>query len=179
MPQSPQSPQSQSQSQSLSIAILTISDTRTFENDRSGDYLVKAVSQSGHRLQDRQRVQDNRYAIRAIVSQWIVDPSIQVILTTGGTGIAPRDTTPEALLPLLDQELPGFGELFRWLSYEEIGCATLQSRSFGGIANGTLLFCLPGSTGACRTAWEKILQHQLHSETSPCNFVSLLYLVTL
>ena len=159
---------------SLTFAILTISDTRTLENDRSGAYLVEAVTQCGHPLADRQLVEDNPYLIRAIVSQWIADPSLQVILTTGGTGIAPRDTTPEALRPLLDQELPGFGELFRWLSYAEIGCATLQSRTFGGIANGTLLFCLPGSTGACRTAWEKILQYQLNAETTPCNFVSLL-----
>jgi len=160
--------------QSLVIAILTISDTRTLETDRSGAYLVNAVKEAGHTLGDRQGVQDNRYAIRAIVSQWIADPMIQVILTTGGTGITPRDTTPEALKPLLDQELPGFGELFRWVSYAEIGCATLQSRALGGMANGTLLFCLPGSTGACCTAWEKILQHQLNSETTPCNFVSLL-----
>ena len=159
---------------SLTFAILTISDTRTLENDRSGAYLVDAVTQSGHCVSDRQLIEDNCYRIRAIVSQWIADPSLQVILTTGGTGIAPRDTTPEALRPLLDQELPGFGELFRWLSYAEIGCATLQSRTFGGIANGTLLFCLPGSTGACRTAWEKILQYQLNAETTPCNFVSLL-----
>ncbi|MGA1130735.1 MAG: molybdenum cofactor biosynthesis protein B [Prochlorotrichaceae cyanobacterium] len=159
---------------SLPIAILTISDTRTLDTDRSGQYLVDAVTQAGHTVSDRQLVQDNRYAIRAIVSQWIADPVIQVILTTGGTGITPRDTTPEALRPLFDQELPGFGELFRWLSYAEIGNATLQSRAVGGLANGTLLFCLPGSTGACRTAWEKILQSQLHSETTPCNFVTLL-----
>jgi len=159
----------------LTFAILTISDTRTLENDRSGAYLLEAVTQAGHRLIDRQWVEDNRYIIRAIVSPWIADPSIQVILTTGGTGIAPRDTTPEAIQPLLDRDLPGFGELFRWLSYPEIGCATLQSRAFAGLANDTLLFCLPGSTGACRTAWEQILQHQLNAETPPCNFVSLLH----
>ncbi len=162
-------------SESLGVAILTISDTRTLETDRSGQYLLEQVQTEGHRIIDRQITKDDRYSIRAIVSGWIALDSIQVILTTGGTGIAPRDLTPEAIEPLLDQKLPGFGELFRWVSYEEIGNAALQSRAFAGVANRTLILSLPGSTGACRTGWEKIIRSQLKTNPQSCTFVSLLW----
>ena len=159
--------------QALAITVLTISDTRTLENDPSGQTLVDGLSAAGHRLAERAIVADDVYQIRAVVSRWIAAPEVQVVLTTGGTGITKRDSTPEALRPLLDKEIEGFGELFRMLSWEEIGAATLQSRTFGGLANGTLIFCLPGSSGACRSAWERILRVQLDSRTQPCNFVDL------
>lgn len=159
--------------QALAITVLTISDTRTLENDTSGQTLVDGLSAAGHRLAERAIVADDVYQIRAVVSRWIAAPEVQVVLTTGGTGITQRDSTPEALRPLLDKEIEGFGELFRMLSWEEIGAATLQSRTFGGLANGTLIFCLPGSSGACRSAWERILRVQLDSRTQPCNFVDL------
>ena len=158
----------------LNIAVLTVSDTRTFETDRSGQYLVDQIQADGHQVVDRQIVRDDRYGIRAIVSHWIAADSIQVIITTGGTGVTPRDVTPEAIEPLLDRPLPGFGELFRWVSYGEIGNATLQSRAFAGIANHTLILGLPGSTGACRTGWEKVIRSQL-SAAEGCSFVSLLW----
>jgi molybdenum cofactor biosynthesis protein B len=158
----------------LSIAVLTVSDTRTEADDKSGKLLVERLKAAGHRLADKQIVPDDIYRIRAIVSQWIVDEAVQVIISTGGTGITGRDTTPEAVRPLLDMELEGFGELFRYLSYEEIGSSTIQSRATGGLANGTLIFVVPGSSGACRTAWDKILVQQLDLRQKPCNFVSLL-----
>jgi molybdenum cofactor biosynthesis protein B len=158
----------------LSIAVLTVSDTRTEADDKSGKLLVERLKAAGHRLADKQIVPDDIYRIRAIVSQWIVDEAVQVIISTGGTGITGRDTTPEAVRPLLDMELEGFGELFRYLSYEEIGSSTIQSRATGGLANGTLIFVVPGSSGACRTAWDKILLQQLDLRQKPCNFVSLL-----
>jgi molybdenum cofactor biosynthesis protein B len=168
-------PSAESTSVSLGVAILTISDTRTLETDRSGQYLLEQVQEDGHRIIDRQITKDDRYGIRAIVSGWIAADSVQVILTTGGTGIALRDITPEAIDPLLDQKLPGFGELFRWLSYEEIGNSALQSRAFAGVANRTLILGLPGSTGACRTGWEKIIRSQLKADPQRCTFVPLLW----
>ena len=157
----------------LNLCVLTISDTRTPENDTSGDYLVLSLGQAGHTLAERRIVKDNRYVIRAIVAQWIADDDIQGVLVTGGTGFTGRDSTPEAILPLLDKEMPGFGEMFRVLSYEEIGTATLQSRAFAGLSNNTFVFCLPGSTSACRTAWEKLIRAQLDARTKPCNLVAL------
>ncbi|MGN7919433.1 MULTISPECIES: molybdenum cofactor biosynthesis protein B [Lysobacter] len=157
----------------LSLCVLTVSDSRTLADDSSGDYLVQSLTQAGHRLAERKLLPDDRYKLRAAVSQWIADDSIDGILVTGGTGFTGRDSTPEALLPLLDKEMPGFGELFRAISYDEIGTSTLQSRAFAGLANATFLFCLPGSTSACRTAWEKIVGAQLDARTRPCNLATL------
>ena len=157
----------------LSLCVLTVSDTRTLAEDSSGDFLASALTEAGHRLADRALLPDDRYRLRATVSQWIADPAIDGSLVTGGTGFTGRDSTPEALLPLLDKEMPGFGELFRALSFEEIGTSTLQSRAFAGLANGTFLFALPGSTSACRTAWEKIIRAQLDARTRPCNLANL------
>ena len=157
----------------LQLCVLTVSDTRTADNDTSGDWLAEALVAAGHRLRDRDLLPDDRYRLRAIVSQWIADPAVDGILVTGGTGFTGRDSTPEALLPLLDKQMPGFGELFRAVSVEEIGTSSLQSRAFAGIANATFLFALPGSTSACRTAWEKIVVHQLDARTRPCNLATL------
>ena len=154
--------------------MLTVSDTRTEADDASGRALVERLTAAGHRLADRAIVPDDIYRVRAVVSGWIADPAVAVVLVTGGTGMTGRDSTPEAVRPLLDKEITGFGELFRMLSWEEIGAATLQSRALGGLANATFIFCLPGSTGACRTAWDRILQAQLDARTQPCNFVELL-----
>ncbi|MEI2741455.1 MAG: molybdenum cofactor biosynthesis protein B [Candidatus Competibacter sp.] len=158
----------------LAIAVLTVSDTRTEADDSSGQTLVDRLTAAGHRLAARAIVPDDIYRIRAVVSAWIADPDVAVVLVTGGTGITGRDSTPEAVRPLLDKEIAGFGELFRLLSWEEIGASTLQSRALGGLANATFIFCLPGSTGACRTGWDRILQPQLDARTRPCNFVELL-----
>lgn len=158
----------------LGIAVLTVSDTRTEADDKSGQTLIERLQGGGHRLADRVIVPDDIYKIRAVVSAWIADPQVQVVIATGGTGLTGRDSTPEAVRPLLDKEITGFGELFRMLSWDEIGTSTLQSRAVGGLANGTFLFCLPGSTGACRTAWDRILQPQLDARTQPCNFVELM-----
>ncbi len=158
----------------LNIAILTVSDTRTEENDTSGHTLVERLTKAGHRLAEKQIVPDNIYQIRATVSQWIASPQITVVITTGGTGVTGRDITPEAIRPLFDKILEGFGELFRSLSYAEIGTSTLQSRALAGVANGTYIFCLPGSSGACKTGWDKIIQAQLDYRTKPCNFVELM-----
>ncbi|MDG0980084.1 MAG: molybdenum cofactor biosynthesis protein B [Halieaceae bacterium] len=160
--------------QNLGVSVLTISDTRTLETDTSGQYLVEQVKAAGHTLQDRFIVIDDVYQIRAKVSAWIADPEIQVILTTGGTGFSGRDSTPEALAPLFDKRIEGFGEVFRALSLQEIGSSTVQSRALGGMANKTVIFCMPGSTGACRTAWEGILKEQLDATHKPCNFVGVL-----
>ena len=157
----------------LSLCVLTVSDSRTPENDTSGDYLVEALSHAGHRCIARALLPDDRYKLRALVSQWIADEAVDGILITGGTGFTGRDSTPEALLPLLDKQMPGFGELFRAASVEEIGTSALQSRAFAGLANGTFLFALPGSTSACRTAWDKILRAQLDARTKPCNLATL------
>jgi molybdenum cofactor biosynthesis protein B len=156
----------------LNIAILTLSDSRTFENDTSGQALVDSLEAAGHRLAARELCRDEIYTSRAIVSAWIADPRIDVIISTGGTGLTKRDSTPEALKPLFDQHIEGFGELFRQLSYEEIGSSTVQSRALAGLANQTLVFCLPGSTGACRTGWNRILKEQLDSSHRPCNFAA-------
>ena len=158
----------------LSIAVLTISDTRTQANDTSGDLLVDCLQKDNHQLIDRKIVKDDIYQIRAQVSQWIATKAVQVVLTTGGTGFSGRDSTPEALTPLFDKTIEGFGELFRAVSYTEIGSSTIQSRCIGGLANQTLIFCLPGSNNACKTGWEKILSEQLNSNHKPCNYVGLL-----
>jgi molybdopterin adenylyltransferase len=156
----------------LNIAVLTVSDTRTLETDTSGQFLCDALIHAGHHLVDRYIVKDDIYQLRAVVSKWIADPKIQVVITTGGTGFSGRDSTPEALAVLFDKQIEGFGELFRHYSLHEIGTSTLQSRALGGVANKTLIFCVPGSTGACRTAWTEILGPQLDSQTKPCNFVA-------
>ena len=157
----------------LSLCVLTVSDTRTPENDDSGDYLVAALAAAGHRLHARTILPDDRYQLRALVSAWIADDSVHGILITGGTGFTGRDSTPEAIAPLLDKDMPGFGEVFRQISYAEIGTSSLQSRAFAGLANGTFVFCLPGSTSACRTAWEHLLAAQLDARTRPCNLAGL------
>jgi molybdenum cofactor biosynthesis protein B len=157
----------------LALCVLTVSDTRGPEQDASGDYLAAALREAGHVLHARALLRDDRYRLRAQVSQWIADDAVDGILVTGGTGFTGRDSTPEALLPLLDKEMPGFGELFRALSFEEIGTSTLQSRAFAGLANGTFLFALPGSTSAFRTAWERIVRAQLDARTKPCNLATL------
>ncbi|MDH5648689.1 MAG: molybdenum cofactor biosynthesis protein B [Gammaproteobacteria bacterium] len=158
----------------LTMAVLTVSDTRTEETDSSGKTLVDKLTEAGHILGEKVILHDNIYEIRAVVARWIADPAIKVVLITGGTGMTGRDVTPEAVAPLFDKEIVGFGELFRWLSYEEIKTSTIQSRAIGGLSGGTLIFCLPGSTGACRTAWDKILNDQFDSRHGPCNFVELL-----
>ena len=159
--------------QPLSLCVLTVSDTRTAGNDTSGDWLCNALREAGHRLHERAISRDDRYAMRAIVSRWIADAAVDGVIVTGGTGFTGRDSTPEALLPLLDKEMPGFGELFRAISFDEIGTSTLQSRAFAGLANATFVFALPGSTSACRTAWEKIISAQLDARTKPCNLAHL------
>ena len=158
----------------LKFAVLTVSDTRTIETDTSGQLLCESLQQDGHFLVDRAIVADDIYLLRAKVSAWIADPEVQVIVSTGGTGFTTRDSTPEALEPLLDTKISGFGEIFRQLSYEEIGSSTIQSRAFAGLSNNTLVFCVPGSTGACRTAWSGLLKDQLDSEHKPCNFAEML-----
>lgn len=158
----------------LNICVLTVSDTRNFENDTSGQKLQDLLTTAGHKLHDRKLVTDDIYQIRAVVSNWIVDAQAQVVLITGGTGFAGRDSTVEAMTPLFDKTVVGFGELFRQVSYEEIGTSTIQSRATAGLANRTLIFCLPGSTGACTTAWVKIIEAQLDARNKPCNFVGQL-----
>ncbi len=155
----------------LNIAVLTVSDTRTFENDTSGQYLVDALKEDGHHLADRALLKDDVYQLRVQVSAWIADAEVHVVLITGGTGFTDRDSTPEAMKPLFDKEVEGFGEMFRQISWEEIGTSTIQSRALAGLANHTLIACLPGSTGACRTGWTKLLQPQLDARQGPCNFV--------
>lgn len=157
----------------LNLCVLTVSDTRGADNDSSGDYLAGALVEAGHRLHDRRIEKDDRYRLRAIVSPWIADADVHGVIITGGTGFTGRDSTPEAIEPLLDKLMPGFGELFRALSFDEIGTSTLQSRAFAGLANETFVFCLPGSTSACRTAWEKIIRSQLDARTRPCNLAGL------
>jgi len=158
----------------LTLCVLTVSDTRTLDDDTSGQFLADALTEAGHRLHERKLLRDDRYAIRAQVAAWIADPAVHGVLITGGTGFTGRDSTPEAVLPLLDKEMSGFGELFRAISFEEIGTSSLQSRAFAGLSNRTFVFALPGSTSACRTAWEKILRAQLDARTRPCNLVGLL-----
>ena len=158
----------------LGIAILTVSDTRTASNDTSGDLLVERLSSSGHELRDRAIVPDDVYAIRATVSQWITEPAIEVVICTGGTGITGRDGTPESVRVLLDKEIAGFGEMFRPISFAEIGTSSLQSRALAGVANSTYLLCLPGSPNACATGWDKIIAAQLDHRTRPCNLAELM-----
>ncbi|WP_082890436.1 molybdenum cofactor biosynthesis protein B [Halotalea alkalilenta] len=157
----------------LSVAVLTISDSRDEHTDGSGRTLVERLESAGHRLHTKRIVPDDKYLIRAEVAAWIADPAVQVVLTTGGTGFTGRDSTPEAVGVLFDSHIDGFGELFRQLSYAEIGSSTIQSRALAGFANATVVFCLPGSTGACRTAWDRILLEQLDCRHRPCNFASL------
>jgi len=158
----------------LKTAVLTVSDTRTPDTDTSGAFLEEALLAAGHEVTDRRIVIDDIYQLRAVVSAWIADPDVEVVLTTGGTGFSGRDSTPEALAPLFDKMIDGFGESFRALSFAEIGSSTVQSRALAGLANGTVIFCVPGSTGACRTAWEGLIRDQLDSEHKPCNFVGVL-----
>lgn len=158
----------------LKVAVLTVSDTRTPDTDTSGDLLVQRLQTAGHTLVARDLVADDVYRLRAVVSQWIADRAVQVVLVTGGTGFSGRDSTPEALLPLFDKQVEGFGELFRQISFAEIGTSTIQSRAVAGLANQTLVFCLPGSTHACATGWDSILAEQLDARHRPCNFVGLL-----
>lgn len=157
----------------LSICVLTVSDTRTPDTDTSGDLLATRLQEAGHALAGRAIVADDIYRLRAQLSTWIADPEVQVVLLTGGTGFSHRDSTPEAVRPLLDKTIDGFGELFRHQSWHEIGSSTIQSRALAGLANGTLVICLPGSTGACRTGWE-LIAPQLDSRYRPCNFVGTL-----
>jgi molybdenum cofactor biosynthesis protein B len=157
----------------LGLCLLTVSDTRTPADDTSGDYLADAITAAGHRLVERALLRDDKYALRAVVSRWIADAAVDGILVTGGTGFTGRDSTPEALEPLLDKHMPGFGETFRAISYAEIGTSTMQSRAFAGLANATFLFCVPGSTSACRTAWEQLIRAQLDARTRPCNLAGL------
>jgi molybdenum cofactor biosynthesis protein B len=158
----------------LNIALLTVSDTRTEKSDTSGQTLADLLVHAGHHLAARRIEPDDIYRIRAVVSQWIADSEIQVIIATGGTGVTGRDGTPEAVAVLFDKTLDGFGEVFRMLSFEEIGASTIQSRAVAGVANGTYLFCLPGSSGACRTAWNRLIRAQLDNRTRPCNLAELL-----
>ncbi|MBT67320.1 MAG: molybdenum cofactor biosynthesis protein B [Synechococcus sp. NP17] len=158
----------------LSIALLTISDRRTRAEDSSGDALQQRLTAAGHQLADRKICPDDRYQIRSELSQWIANPTIDVVMTSGGTGLTGRDGTPEAVAPLLDKTIDGFGELFRALSYESIGTSTLQSRCLAGVANGTIVFVLPGSLDAVETAWDRIISSQLDTNTRPCNLVQLL-----
>ena len=158
----------------VSIAVLTVSDTRTEADDRSGQTLVDRLTEAGHELAGRAIVPDDIGRIRATVQAWIDDPAVEVVLATGGTGVTGRDVTPEAFEGLYEKPVPGFGEVFRMLSYKKIGASTIQSRCTAGVAKGTYLFALPGSPGACRDAWDEILKDQLDYRTSPCNFVELL-----
>jgi molybdenum cofactor biosynthesis protein B len=158
----------------LNVAVLTVSDTRTRDTDTSGQFLEDALLEAGHNLADRTIVIDDIYRIRAVLSAWIADPDMHSVLVTGGTGFSGRDSTPEAVLPLFDKTIEGFGEVFRALSFEEIGSSTVQSRALAGLANRTAVFCMPGSTGACKTAWNGLIRDQLDIDHRPCNFVKVL-----
>ena len=158
----------------LGIAVLTVSDTRTLQDDKSGSLLVERIAAAGHRLAARAIIRDDRFHIRAQIRTWLIAEGIDAIILTGGTGLTGRDLVPEAVQPLLDRIIDGFGELFRWLSYEDIGPSTIQSRALAGTANGKLVFCLPGSRGACELAWDKIIAPQLDTNTRPCNLAELL-----
>ena len=158
----------------LNIAILTVSDSRTEADDKSGKLLVERLEAAGHWLAEKAIVRDDVYAIRAIVSRWIADPDVHVVISTGGTGVTGRDGTPEAFQVLFDKKLDGFGEIFRMVSYEEIRTSAIQSRAVAGVANGTYLFCLPGSAGACATGWDKLIEDQLDLRVAPCNLAMLI-----
>lgn len=161
-------------SEGLNVAVLTVSDTRTMDNDTSGQFLETSLLESGHTLADRTIVIDDVYQIRARLSAWIADATVNAILVTGGTGFSGRDSTPEAVSPLFDKTIEGFGEVFRALSFDEIGSSTIQSRAIAGLANRTAIFCMPGSTGACKTAWNGLIRDQLDAAHRPCNFVKVL-----
>ncbi|HKJ52764.1 MAG TPA: molybdenum cofactor biosynthesis protein B [Gammaproteobacteria bacterium] len=158
----------------LRIAVLTVSDSRDEQSDKSGALLVRFVTEGGHELAEKAIVPDDKFRIREVLSRWIVDETVQAVLTTGGTGVTGRDGTPEAVAPLLDKVIDGFGETFRNLSYQSIGTSTLQSRAIAGVANGTYIFCLPGSSGACKDAWTLLISAQLDYRTRPCNLVELM-----
>ena len=158
----------------LNIGVLTVSDTRTLADDRSGDTLVERITGAGHALAARAIVRDDVPQIAAQLRAWIDDPGVDVVISTGGTGLTGRDTTPEAFAMVWEKEIPGFGELFRWISWPKIGTSTIQSRAVGGVARGTWLFALPGSTSACKDGWDEILLWQLDNRTRPCNFVELI-----
>jgi molybdopterin adenylyltransferase len=158
----------------VNIAVLTVSDTRTEANDKSGNTLVEMIGAAGHRVARRRIVKDEKDAIAAQLRAWIADPEVDVVIATGGTGVTGRDVTPEAFQSVYEKEIAGFGELFRWLSYQKVGTSTIQSRATAGVAGGTYLFALPGSPGACRDGWEGILVHQLDNRHRPCNFVELM-----
>ncbi|MBT3514745.1 MAG: molybdenum cofactor biosynthesis protein B [Nitrospina sp.] len=159
---------------SVNIVVLTVSDTRTIENDKSGDTLVKRLKTAGHYLVEKRIVKDELALLKAVLQEWINSSDVDVIIATGGTGVTGRDVTPEAFESLYEKPIPGFGELFRWLSYQNIKTSTIQSRATAGVANGTFLFALPGSTGACKDAWDMIIVHQLDSNHKPCNLVELM-----
>jgi molybdenum cofactor biosynthesis protein B len=158
----------------LNIAVLTVSDSRTEQTDKSGPVLVERLTTAGHRLTEKAIEPDNIYRLRATVSRWIADADVQVVISSGGTGITGRDGTPEAIMPLLDKVIDGFGEMFRVLSYDDIGTSTMQSRALAGVANGTYIFCLPGSKGACADGWDRLIVRQLDYRTRPCNLVELM-----
>jgi len=158
----------------VTISVLTVSDSRTEADDKSGKLLCQRVKDAGHTVHEKKMVRDDVYQIRAAVSGWIAHADVQVVLTTGGTGVTGRDGTPEAVEPLLDKVVDGFGEMFRFISYEDIGTSTLQSRALAGVANATYVFVLPGSSGACATAWDKLIQRQIDYRTRPCNLVELM-----
>jgi molybdenum cofactor biosynthesis protein B len=158
----------------VNIAVLTVSDSRTLDTDTSGDVLSERIRAAGHKLMDRKLVGDDADAIVTALRAWIAEPGIDVIITAGGTGVTGRDVTPEAVRAVMDKEIPGFGELFRWLSYAKIGTSTVQSRALAAVAHGTYVFALPGSPGACKDAWDDILVHQLDSRNRPCNFIELM-----
>ena len=158
----------------IKIAILTVSDSRTEADDTSGNALVERLTEAGHKLAEKLILPDDKYKIREAVSRWIADENVDVVISTGGTGLTGRDITPEAVRPLLDKEIEGIGELFRWVSYQDIKTSTVASRALGGVANGTFVFCLPGSTGACRTGWDDVIGPQLDYRNSPCNMVELM-----
>lgn len=158
----------------LNITVLTVSDSRTEETDKSGKRLVECLENEGHNLYEKVIVPDDIYQIRAEVSKWIADEQVQVVMTTGGTGVTGRDGTPEAVNILFDKTIEGFGETFRAISYEQIKTSTIQSRAIAGVANGTYIFCMPGSPGACATAWDELIKHQLDYRTRPCNLVELM-----
>ena len=158
----------------LAIAVLTVSDSRSDDTDKSGKLLVDRLTSAGHWCAEKLIVPDDVYRIRAAVSRWIADPDVQAVITTGGTGITGRDGTPEAVLPLLDKVIDGFGEIFRSISFAQIKTSTIQSRAIAGVANGTYVFCVPGSSGACATAWDEVIAAQLDYRTRPCNLVELM-----
>jgi molybdopterin adenylyltransferase len=158
----------------VNIAVLTVSDTRKEADDKSGRTLVEMIEAAGHRVADRRIVRDDAAAIVEQLRAWIADPAVDVVISTGGTGVTGRDITPEAFESIYEKKIDGFGELFRWLSYQKVGTSTIQSRATGGVAGGTYLFALPGSPGACRDGWEGILVHQLDNRHRPCNLVELM-----